>query len=85
MHNSQSHLDDYNDLKNRFAIEKSISTLSETRDEDNLYEERALSNFDIHENDEIEDMKYSEKAIKYKDVEEAIKQEQKFTKEAMER
>ena len=51
MHNSQSHLDDYNDLKNRFAIEKSISTLSETRDEDNLYEERALSNFDIHEND----------------------------------
>jgi hypothetical protein len=30
-------------------------------------------------------MKYEEKAIRYRDVEEAIRQEKKFTKEAMER
>lgn len=30
-------------------------------------------------------MKYEEKAIRYRDVEEAIKQEQQFTKEAQER
>lgn len=36
-------------------------------------------------NEEIKEVKYDERAIKYSDLERIIKEEEKFTKEAMER
>ena len=44
-----------------------------------------MSNFDLDANESVEVVEHNDRAIKYKDLERYIKQEEKFTREAMER
>ena len=85
MNHPKSQVDDLSDLRNRYSIEKSTISTENSEKQIVFDDSKPLKDFIINAYNELEDMKYKEKAIRYDDVAEDIAQEQKLTKEAQEK
>ena len=85
MNHPKSQLDDLSDLRNRYSIQKSTISTENSEKEIVFDENKPLKDFIINAYNELEEMKYKEKAIRYEDVAEDIAQEQKLTKEAQQK
>ena len=85
MNHPKSQLDDLSDLRNRYSIQKSTISTENSEKEIVFDDNKPLKDFIINAYNELEEMKYKQKAIRYEDVAEDIAQEQKLTKEAQQK